>query len=142
VKWYKLIGRRFFDRKLELTSSEDVQGQLERLLPPPKEMKDAIGRLTLTYPREWEAFVDEPAIRRYAQDAFEFHFIRHAQLKIGARVPNEESLLGKNASDQLDYYWKNLGLSDENGKELKPLAEKIMAEVNNHLIADTSGDPT
>ncbi len=136
VKWHKLVGRRFFDRKLELTSSEDVQGQVERLLPPPEEMKDAIGRLTITYPREWEAFIDEPAIRRHAQDAFEFHFIRHPQLRIGARVPNDESLLGKNPVDQLNYYWKNLGLPEENGKELKPLAEEIMAEVNNHLAAD------
>jgi exonuclease SbcD len=136
VKWHKLTGRRFFDRKLELNSSEDVQGQVERLLPPPEEMKDAIGRLTLTYPREFDAFIDEPAIRRYAQDAFEFHFIRHAQSRIGARVPTEESLLGKSTADQLDYYWKNLGLPEENGKELKPLAEEIMAEVNNHLAAD------
>jgi exonuclease SbcD len=136
VKWHKLVGRRFFDRKLELTSSEDVQGQVERLLPPPEEMNDAIGRLTLTYPREWEAFIDEPAIRRYAQDAFEFHFIRHPLLKIGARVPTEESLLGKSTADQLNYYWNNLGLSDENSKELKPLAEDIMSEVHNQSASD------
>ena len=141
VKWHKLIGRRFFDRKLELTSSEDVQGQVERRLPPPEEMKDAIGRLTLTYPRELDAFIDEPAIRRYAQDAFEFHFIRHAQLKIGARVPNDESLLGKNTADQLNYYWKNLGLAEENMKELKPLAEAIMAEAHNNFIPGKNEEP-
>ena len=136
VEWRKLIGRKFFDRKLELTSSEDVQNQLERILPPPQEMKDAIGRLTLSYPREWEAFIDEPALRRYAQDAFEFHFFRHPRLKIGARVPTEESLLGKATADQLDFYWKNLGLADEDVKELKPLAEEIMVQVHSGFNPD------
>ena len=136
VEWRKLIGRKFFDRKLELTSSEDVQGQLERILPPPQEMKDAIGRLNLSYPREWEAFIDGPALRRYAQDAFEFHFIRHPQLKIGARVPTEESLLGKTTADQLYFYWKNLGLADKDTNELKPLAEEIMAQVHSGFNPD------
>ena len=99
-------------------------------------MKDAIWRLTLSYPREWEAFIDEPALRRYAQDAFEFHFIRHHQLKIGARVPEDESLLGRTTADQLDFYWKNLGLADEDVKELKPLAEEIMAQVHSGFNTD------
>jgi exonuclease SbcD len=140
VDWRNLIGRNFFDRKLELTSSEDVQGQLERILPPPQEMKDSIGRLILSYPREWEAFIDEPALRRYAQDAFEFHFVRHPQLKIGARVPTEESLLGKTTADQLDFYWKNLGLMEKEVKKLKSLAEEIMAQVHSGFNPDKKED--
>jgi exonuclease SbcD len=136
VEWRKLIGRNFFDRKLKLTSSNDIQGQLERILPPPQEMKDAIGRLTVTYPHEWEVFIDGPALRRYARDAFEFHLIRHPQLKIGARVPAEESLLGKTSEDQLDFYWKNLGLANKEINVLKPLAKEIMAQVNSGINPD------
>ncbi len=142
VDWRKLIGRNFFDRKLELTSSEDVRGQLERILPPPQEMKDAIGRLTLAYPREWEVFIDEPALRRYAQDAFEFHFIRHPQLKNGDKDLTRESLLGKTTVDQLDFYWKNLGLTEKEVKELKPLAEEIMAQVHSGYNSDKKEDST
>jgi len=140
VDWRKLTGRNFFDRKLKLTSSEDVRGQLERILPPPKEMKDAIGRLTLYYPRDWEVFIDEPALRRYAQDAFEFHFIRHPQIKIGDQVSTEESLLGKTTADQLDFYWKNLELTEKELKELKPLAEEIMAQVHSGVTPDKKDD--
>jgi len=140
VEWRRLIGRKFFDRKLELTSSEDVQGQLERILPPPQEMKDAIGRLNLSYPREWEAFIDEPALRRYAQDAFEFHFFRRPQLRIGARIPKEESLLGRTTADQLDFYWKNMGVSDKDIKELKSLAEEIMAQVHSGFSPDNNDE--
>jgi len=140
IDWRKLTGRRFFNRKLELTSSEDVQGQLERILPPLQEMKDAIGRLVLFYPREWEAFIDEPALRRYAQDTFEFHFIRRPQLKIGGRVPDGESLLGKTTADQLDFYWKNQGLADKDVKDLKPLAEEIMAQVHSGFNPDQTDE--
>lgn len=141
VEWRKLVGRKFFDRKLELVTSDDVQGQLERILPPPQAMKDAIGRLNLYYPREWEAFIDEPALRRYAQAAFEFHFFRHPQIKIGARMPAGESLLGKTTADQLDFYWKNMGLSAKDLKQLKPLAEEIMAQVHSGFSPDQNDEP-
>ena len=51
VEWRKLVGRKFFDRKLKLTDSENIQQKLEAALPSPAEMTDAIGRLIVTYPR-------------------------------------------------------------------------------------------
>jgi DNA repair protein SbcD/Mre11 len=129
VEWHKLSGRSFFDRRIELASSEDVEGQIIKALPTPLEMKDAIVRLTLSYPHEWEAFIDETAIRRHAQDTFEFHFLRHPQLKSGTRVRGEESLLGKTTSEQLVFYWANMGMNETDIRELKPLAEEVMARV-------------
>jgi len=129
VEWRKLPGRKFFDRKMELTSPDEVQAQLERALPSPQDMEDAIGRLVVTYPHEWEAFIDEPALRRYAQSAFEFHFRRNPQFKLGARVNAGETLLGKTCPQQLEFYWNNLGLGNEELAKLKPLAEEIMAAV-------------
>jgi exonuclease SbcD len=128
----KLTGRNFFDRKLELTSPENIKNKLEQILPTQKEMKDAIGRLTITYPREWESFIDEQALRQYVKDAFEFHLVKHPQSKIGNKVSTEISLLNKTPQDQLDFYWKNLGLTEAEIKELKPLAEEIMASINNN----------
>jgi exonuclease SbcD len=138
-EWRKLTGRKFFDVKLELHDNENIQHQLEKALPSPQGMTDAIGRLTLIYPREWEAFIDEPALRRYAGGAFEFHFIRRPQLKVGAKVPVGETLLGKTTSEQLNFYWTNLGLSDDEIKELKPLETEIMA-AGNSGIPLASGD--
>jgi len=129
VKWHKLPGRKFFDRQLDLTGPENVQAQLEAALPTPEEMKDAIGRLVVTYPREWEAFIDEPALRRHAQSAFEFHFIRRPQLKLGAKVKAGDTLLGKSTAEQLAFYWNNLGLTQEELLKLNPLAEEIMGRV-------------
>ena len=42
-------------------------------MPSEKEIEDAIFRLVINYPRDWEALIDEPAIRRKAEGAFEFH---------------------------------------------------------------------
>jgi exonuclease SbcD len=129
VEWHKLPGRKFFDRQLDLTSPENVQAQLEDALPTQEDMEDAIGRLVVTYPREWEAFIDEPALRRHAQSAFEFHFIRRPQLKLGAKVKAGDTLLGKSTAEQLAFYWNNLGLTQEELLKLNPLAEEIMGRV-------------
>jgi exonuclease SbcD len=141
IEWHRLSGRKFLDKRIELTSSEDIQGQIEKLLPPPRELKDAILRLTLHYPHEWEAFIDEPAIRRYVQDAFEFHFLRLPQIKVGAGVRDENSLLGKSAANQLIFYWKNLALTETEIQELKPLAEEVMAEADFGIPADAEEIP-
>lgn len=136
IQWRKLPGRKFFDRQLELTDPGNIQAKLERALPSQKEMEDAIGRLVVTYPREWEAFIDEPALRRYAQLAFEFHFIRRPQLKLGARVAGGEALLGKSHAEQLEYYWNNLGLTEAEFQKLNKLAAEIIGRVQSGIKPD------
>ena len=132
-EWRKLPGRKFFDRKIELKHQDSIQKQLEAILPAKEEMREAIGRLTIIYPREWNTFIDEPALRRYAQDAFEFHLIRRPQIKVGANLRNGETLMGYTHAQQLDFYWQNLGLSEKEIKELSPLASEIMAAVHSGI---------
>ena len=75
-----------------------------------------------------------------AEVTFEFHFIRRPQLKIGAKVPEGETLLGKTAPEQLDFYWKNLGLSEPEIKELKPLAAEIMAAAQSGIAYESESE--
>ena len=66
VEWRKLTGiRPFIDRHLRLKSQEDVTGQLLKALPHAPKLEGAIVRLVLEYPREWEALIDEAALREY-----------------------------------------------------------------------------
>jgi exonuclease SbcD len=129
-EWCELKGRKFFDRRVELTHSENIQEQLQAALPAPEEMQDAIGRLVVVYPREWEAFIDEPALRRYAQSALEFHFIRRPQLTSADRLHGGLSLFEKSAPELLDSYWQSLGLSEQESQKLNTTAAQILSAVN------------
>lgn len=136
IEWHKLSGRKFIDIHIQLHSQDAILEQIENQLPPLCEIKDAIVRMTLQYPHEWEAFIDEPAIRRYAREAFEFHFLRQPQLKVGAEVRQADTLLGKSPIQQLDFFFKNLGLKDDEIHNLKSLAEELMAEAEVGLTQD------
>lgn len=141
LEWRKLSGRKFFDIQVELHSQEKIQEQVESRLPSPSEMTDAIVRLKLLYPRDWEALIDEPSIRRHAGNAFEFHFLRQPRLRLGTNKDLATTLLGKTAIDQLDFYWKNLEMNNEEIKDLKPLAEEIMAKVESGFTPDEESVP-
>ena len=82
VQWHRLENiRPFIDRQLTLESPENVTETLKSALPPVEELEGAIIRLTVDYIREWDTLIDEPALRRYAESAFEFHLIKHPILK-------------------------------------------------------------
>lgn len=128
LEWRKLSSRKFFDIQVKLDSQEKIQEQVENRLPTPLEMTGAFVRLKLSYPREWEALIDEPSIRRYAGNAFEFHFLRQPRLHLGTDQHLATTLLGKTAIELLDFYFKSLETKDEEIQDLKPLAEEIIAK--------------
>src|SRR5258706_9802034 len=64
VDWVELTGARpFIDRRTTLRSAENVTEALKAALPKPKEMLEAIVRLSVEYPREWDSLIDESALR-------------------------------------------------------------------------------
>ena len=69
VEWKKLEGaRRFIDRRIVLTSSENVMENLKLRCRGQKKSKAPIIRLTVEYPREYDPLIDESALRKYAED--------------------------------------------------------------------------
>jgi hypothetical protein len=62
-----LHGRRFFDRSVQLKSEEDINEAILAEFPTEENLKDSIFRLIVYYPREWDALIDEPEIRRRAE---------------------------------------------------------------------------
>jgi exonuclease SbcD len=128
-KQYDLPGRKFIDRTLELTDAESVQAQLLAALPPAREMKDAILRLVVVYPRDWEALIDEPALRRAAEDAFEFHFIRRPRVQARLRLAGDASIASLAPADLLALYWKAVPPAEDSTEALDSLAGDIIRSV-------------
>lgn len=128
-KQFDLPGRRFIDRTLEITQNRDVQDQILAALPDPEALEDAIVRLVVYYPREWEPLIDEPAVRRAAKDAFEFHFIRRPRVQSRIRLPEDTTFANLTPQDLLDLYWNSVPPAGEDRLELMNLAKDIIHSI-------------
>lgn len=127
VQWRQLTGvRPFIDRYKQLESPEGVTAVLEGVLPAPEQLADAIMRLTVDYPREWDPLIDEPALRRYAQSAFEFHLIKRPQIESRIRLPANQTVSSLSPLELLNQYW--LASHAEDVDMLQKLAKEIIEE--------------
>ncbi len=126
VEWRKLEGRRFIDRYVKITSPDDVPGQCLAALPPREQLEDAIVRLVMEYPKILEPYLDEPGLRRYAEQAFEFHLNRRPQIDTRLRLPADKTLSSLPPLDLLDIYWKTSHTNEQEAAELQKLAAQVI----------------
>jgi len=130
VEWRKLTGiRSFIDRRLQLQSSEDVTDQLRRALPPVEQLEGAIVRLVLEYPREWEALIDEAALREHTAGTFEFHLVKRPQMETRVRIPDGQNVGSLTPLELLDLYWRASHTDPADSQALNQLAARVMDEV-------------
>ncbi len=129
VDWRPLTGiRPFVDRSVTLCSKEGISKQLRAALPSPDRLEGAMVRLILEYPREWEALIDEAALRDYASDAFALHLVKRPQQENRIRLPEDESMGSLTPLELLDYYWKANHVEGDEINTLQDLAEKVINE--------------
>ncbi|MBI5352180.1 MAG: exonuclease SbcCD subunit D [Chloroflexi bacterium] len=127
VEWIELTGvRKFIDRRRVLVSNENVNKTLKDALPSPKEMSGAIVRLSVEYPREWDALIDETALRKYTEGTFEFHLVKRPQSE--TRLGDREGLILTSLSplDLLAQYF--VAAKVDNVEPLQKLAQEIISE--------------
>ncbi len=127
VEWIQLTdARKFIDRRASLRSSENVNDVLKEALPGPKEMSGAIIRLTVDYPREWDTLIDETTLRKYAQDAFEFHLVKRPQIESRVRIPEGQVVSSLSPLDLLSQYFDSARVKDSG--DLLKLAQELLSE--------------
>jgi exonuclease SbcD len=127
VEWRQLEGiRSFVDRFVKLESQEGITDQLRAALPPVEELEDAIVRLVLEYPREWEALIDEAALREHGAGAFEFHLVKRPQMETRIRLPEDQTMGSLSPLELLDLYWKASHTDPDQAEELQTLAAQIL----------------
>lgn len=127
VEWIQLKGvRKFIDRRTILRSSENVNDALKDALPSPKEMFEAIVRLSVEYPREWDTLIDESALRKYTEGVFEFHFVKRPQSESRVRIAEGQVVSSLSPLDLLAQYFDASKTKDTD--ELKKLAQEIVSE--------------
>jgi exonuclease SbcD len=130
VEWRKLTGvRPFIDRRAVLKTSENVTEKLISALPKAEKLQDAIVRLTVEYPREWDTLIDDAALRKYAENAFEFHLVKRPQFESRIRIAEGQVVSSLSPLDLLDQYWKAAKVDKaEDISALQKLAQEILSE--------------
>ncbi|HMR99385.1 MAG TPA: exonuclease SbcCD subunit D [Anaerolineales bacterium] len=125
VEWKELTGtRRFIERRISLTSDENMTDVLKSQLP--KDISDAIVKLTVEYPREWDALIDESALRKFASDAFEFHLVKKPKIEARVRIPEGQVVSSMSPLELLGQYLDSAKVNDAD--ELKKLAQEIISD--------------
>ncbi|NUQ84014.1 MAG: exonuclease SbcCD subunit D [Anaerolineales bacterium] len=125
VEWKKIEGTRpFLEGRAVLRSSENVTEVLKSALP--KKMSGAIVRLIVEYPREFDALIDESALRKFAEEAFEFHLVKRPQSEARVRIPEGQVVSSMSPLDLLEQYFASAKVEDAD--ELKKLAQEIISE--------------
>jgi exonuclease SbcD len=132
VEWRKLENiRPFVERRVRLESSEDVTGTLKAALPSPAQMKEAVVRMIIEYPREWDTLIDEGPLRKEATEAnaFEFHLVKRPQVEARVRIPEGQAVSSLSPLDLLDQYWRSFkGENPDEIDALEHLAQEIISE--------------
>ena len=137
VEWRKLTSaRRFIERRTTLqpalaaaeASTENVTEILKAALPIAGELGGAILKLTVDYPREYDALIDEPALRKYAEQAFEFHLVRRPQTQSRVRLPSDQTVSSLSPLELLDQYWRSANIEPAEMEALRKLAQDVMSE--------------
>ena len=131
VEWRKLENLRpFVDRFVQLESQEAITDQLRAALPPAEQLGGAIVRLVIEYPRDWEASIDEAALREYAGEAFEFHLVKRPQIESRIRLPGDQAFGSLTPLELLEKYWQSIHLDVQNSQELGRLAAQVIREIH------------
>jgi exonuclease SbcD len=134
VEWRKLTGiRPFIDRFVELESAENIMEGLRSSLPSQDTLKDAIVRLTVQYPREWDTLIDEPTLRRYTEDAFEFHLVKRPQIEARIRLSADQMVSNLSPLELLEQYWLAGKVEETERNELRNLAARIVSGDSNEV---------
>ncbi len=140
-EWKRLTeARRFIERRATLepalaaaeASAENVTETLKTALGPQSELDGAIVKLTVDYPREYDALIDEPALRKYSQGAFEFHLVRRPQAEARVRLPADQTVGSLSPLELLEKYWRAANVEPSEIGPLQELARHIILDDDAH----------
>jgi exonuclease SbcD len=129
VEWRKLAHiRPFIECRVKLVSDLDVTDQLKAALPGPKKLKDAVVKLTVEYPRDFEKLINEAELREHCADTFEFHLVKRPQLENRVRLAEGQNIASLSALELLEKYWQTNHTDQAEVDILQKLAAQVLSE--------------
>ncbi|OJX46012.1 MAG: hypothetical protein BGO78_03760 [Chloroflexi bacterium 44-23] len=148
LQWVPLHGRIFIDNIIDLRkladlrndgvtpNHEEVMAYIKEHLPDQEEISDSVARLTIYYPREWEALIDTGWIHRHYENALEAHIIHKPIANVRLRLGDEESVSEMEPLELLDRYLYSSGVQPEEVEILKDMATEIIYNERNQYNSE------
>jgi exonuclease SbcD len=128
VEWRQLKQvRPFVEVYIKLESTENVTAQLKSALPSAKKIKDAVVKLTVDYPRDFEKLINEAEIREFAATAFEFHLVKRPQIENRVRLSEGQNIASLSPLELLGKYWQASHVNDNEAEVLQKLAQQVLS---------------
>jgi len=103
---------------------EDVLGQL----PAAEDVKDAICRVRLSFPRDDEPLLDERAILEHFKDAFDVKIQKHYLTSKRSRLGDAAGVEAMTPLELLETYWLSEELDGEELEVMLGLAKEVLAD--------------
>ncbi len=128
-KFIPLKTRPFIDRIIEPETSDGFMEKVLENLPAAEDLKDAICRLQLIYPRDWEPLVDEATLHDYFQLAFSIQILKHRQTEKRSRLGDIVSVEELAPEELLEQYWLSTNLPEDEIEAMQALAQEIFSEI-------------
>jgi DNA repair protein SbcD/Mre11 len=134
-----LQTRPFRDIQIRLDNPDTVMEDILRRLPRPERLEGAIVRLRLSYPAEWEALIDDAAIRQALEPALEGQITKFRLREDRSRLGDAAAVETLTPTELLDRYWKAIDMDENRAMQLHALGTEIIRTVdeNSH-----DSDPT
>jgi len=141
VSWVKLDGRVFIDsfidlQKIDTKEDETIPNPIQiknfllENMPESSELEDAITRLTLVYPKDWENLIDEHWIQDHYKKALEIHINRKPIISTRLRLGEDEMISDFPPEKLLELYWQSNKISPDEINQLQKLAKEIIYNQN------------
>lgn len=145
ISWRLLEGRPFIDIPLDLRevnsnasqnlpTPEEITTYLETNLIGSDEADDAVVRITLVYPKDWDNLINDQWFQERFASALEFHLIRKPIFSTRLRLGEDESISNLPHENLLALYWESQKISPEEIEKLQVIAKEIIYNQNDEEI--------
>ena len=145
ISWRLLDGRSFIDipvdlREINMNDNQnlpnpmEIKNYLENTLIDSAEVEDAVVRLTLFYPKDWDNLIDDHWFQERFAPALDFHLVRKPIFSTRLRLGDDESISNLPHEKLLELYWQSLKVSPEEIDTLQVIAKKIIYNQNDGEI--------
>ncbi len=123
-----LSTRRFLDIAVDTPEAGTFMQDLMSQLPQAERVREAVCRVQLTYPVDWEALLDEKQIIDHFDEAFSLSIQKRRLSEKRARLGDTVAVESLSRMELLETYWYSTGLESEEVKAMQALAKEILAE--------------
>lgn len=127
VDWRELTEIRPFMSFYAKPQNElGIMDELIQQLSPKEKLKDAVVRLVVEYPRDWDTLIDEPTLRKFTREAFEFHLVKKPQIESRIRLASDQAVSSLSPLELLEQYWKTTNTAGDEANALQDLARDLI----------------